>query len=434
MGVMATVEAMLQPLDKARLKLLEKRWEQLPASEQTAGQAVGRTFIACGATHGVHEACNFGCTACYLGKTANHQPPLPFAEVKQQLEELREYLGPGGNVQITSGEVTLLPKAELVKIVAQARSLDLSPMVMTHGDVLLHQPEYLDALVEEGGLTKISIHVDTTQRGRKGYSRVDEEEALNPLREAMANMLRASRKRTGRKLKAATTVTVNQHNLKQLPAVLSAFFSQLDAFRILSFQPQAKTGRTRLDTGVDGETVWTEIEGWLGQKLNPKPVQFGHAACNRVAMLLVLETGKQSIVLQAAEPDNETDAKLLRRFLRDFSGVVFNDRPFGELLGKCLGVLVRKPWWLIWVLQYTVQRSWRERKHWGSVFKALITGKLRIRPCVLVVHAFMSRDELTTAEGQERLKACMFKLPVDGEMVSMCEMNGSSIRESTYVV
>jgi len=35
----------------------------------------------------------------------------------------------------------------------------------------------------------------------------------------------------------------------------------------------------------------------------------------------------------------------------------------------------------------------------------------------------MSPDELDTPLGQERLQACVFKLPVDGRMVSMCEMN-----------
>ena len=40
----------------------------------------------------------------------------------------------------------------------------------------------------------------------------------------------------------------------------------------------------------------------------------------------------------------------------------------------------------------------------------------------------MSPQELTTEEGQERLDACTFKLSVDGEMISMCEMNASGLR------
>jgi hypothetical protein len=41
----------------------------------------------------------------------------------------------------------------------------------------------------------------------------------------------------------------------------------------------------------------------------------------------------------------------------------------------------------------------------------------------------MSASELDTPEGRERLEACVFKLPVKGEMVSMCRMNGTDLRE-----
>jgi len=409
MSFFKSMAGVFSPHDAHRLGLLRRRWEDLPDSVRTENQAIGRTFIACGATHGVHEACNFGCTACYLGGKANQQKPLPFEEVAAQLKSIRSYLGPGGNVQITSGEVTLLPRADLVRIIAQAKALGLSPMVMTHGDVLLHDPDYLDALVTEGGLTKISIHVDTTQRGRRGFGRVDDEIALNPVRDAMANMLRASRKRTGKKLKAATTMTVNQANLDQLPDVLNWFLGNLDTFRILSLQPQAKTGRTKQDTGVGADDVWPVLERWFGRKLNPHPLQFGHRACNRVALFLTVDTGKAPLILQAVEPDREADARILRRYLRDFRGVIFNDRPLPEILAKCSGVVLRKPWWLIWALSYAIRRSLRERKHWGKVLGALVRGRLRLRACAIVVHAFMSEAELATEEGKARLEACMFK-------------------------
>jgi hypothetical protein len=40
----------------------------------------------------------------------------------------------------------------------------------------------------------------------------------------------------------------------------------------------------------------------------------------------------------------------------------------------------------------------------------------------------MSRDELHTDAGRARLDACSFKVPVDGQMVSMCELNGTALR------
>ena len=51
-----------------------------------------------------------------------------------------------------------------------------------------------------------------------------------------------------------------------------------------------------------------------------------------------------------------------------------------------------------------------------------------VRPLLLVVHKFMSTAELQTPLGRERLAACTFKVPVDGEMVSMCEVNATDIR------
>ena len=81
--------------------------------------------MACGATHGIMEKCNFACTS----DVANYTRPLPFHEVKEQLEVMRAYLGDGGKCQITSGEVTLLDKHELGRIVAYATSLGLDPMV-----------------------------------------------------------------------------------------------------------------------------------------------------------------------------------------------------------------------------------------------------------------------------------------------------------------
>jgi len=66
--------------------LLKKRWESLPPATQTPNQMIGRTAVACGATHHVMEKCNFSCTCCYLGPEANKTEPLPFEEVVEQLD------------------------------------------------------------------------------------------------------------------------------------------------------------------------------------------------------------------------------------------------------------------------------------------------------------------------------------------------------------
>jgi hypothetical protein len=45
----------------------------------------------------------------------------------------------------------------------------------------------------------------------------------------------------------------------------------------------------------------------------------------------------------------------------------------------------------------------------------------------------MSSHELETPEGKERLEACNFKVPIDGRMVSMCELNGTDMRRDLNV-
>ena len=425
---------LVKPKDPDRVRALEARREELPNGIRTRDQAIGKYVVGCGATHGVHERCNFGCTACYLSDEANRQKPLAFDEVREQLEHLRAYLGPGGNVQITSGEVTLLPAEHLVRIVKTARDLALSPMVMTHGDVLIHDPDYLVKLVADGGLQKISFHVDTTQRGRIGYARPTRERELDPVRDRIANLLLEVRRRTGVKLKAAMTLTINRENIDQIGDVTDWFMANLDRFRLLSFQPQAKTGRTRLDNGVSSAQVWQRIERALGRKLNGHPFLFGHEACTRFTLLLALETDKKRIVLEFVQAGNDRDRRLVSRFFADFGGVVMSDRGPVELAFKILGMLIRKPIWLPRIISYAVTRAWRERAHAPAVLAALFRLKLRVRPFVFVIHSFMSREELETDLGRERLAACVFKLPVNGKMVSMCQMNATEIRESTYQV
>ena len=86
------------------------------------------------------ERCDFGCTSCYLTPSANKTPALPFEEVARQLDTLRAALGPAGKVQITAGEVTLLPVEALGRIVDHARAIGLDPMVMSHGQRFDEEP------------------------------------------------------------------------------------------------------------------------------------------------------------------------------------------------------------------------------------------------------------------------------------------------------
>jgi hypothetical protein len=57
---------------------------------------------------------------------------------------------------------------------------------------------------------------------------------------------------------------------------------------------------------------------------------------------------------------------------------------------------------------------------------------VRIGGFSVVSHHFMSPEELRTERGQERLDACLFRVPVGGEMVSMCRVNAGGVREAEY--
>ena len=62
--------------------------------------------------------------------------------MRQQLDDLRDYLGPAGKCQITSGEVTLLPAEDLGRIGAYALRIGLDPMVMTNGERFLAEGDF----------------------------------------------------------------------------------------------------------------------------------------------------------------------------------------------------------------------------------------------------------------------------------------------------
>jgi hypothetical protein len=44
----------------------------------------------------------------------------------------------------------------------------------------------------------------------------------------------------------------------------------------------------------------------------------------------------------------------------------------------------------------------------------------------------MSAAETTTALGQERLAACVFRVPINGQLQSMCAVNALGLREAYY--
>ena len=167
---MAQAESLLrivrEPVLRESRDKLQASWQSLPERFRTKQQMFGKQGNCCGATIGALPRCDFACTGCYLGEGANHVPPLSVDTIKAQMRALRPLLGNNGNLQITDGEVTLRDEDELVELLRYADEVGHVPMLMTHGDSFRRRPGLLERLMERGGLRELSIHVDTTMRGR----------------------------------------------------------------------------------------------------------------------------------------------------------------------------------------------------------------------------------------------------------------------------
>jgi len=78
---------------------------------------------------------------------------------------------------------------------------------------------------------------------------------------------------------------------------------------------------------------------------------------------------------------------------------------------------------------YGLYRIWGARSSLRTLIPPLLRLEtIHLRPLAVVVHKFMGPEELETPLGRERLDACVFKVPLHGKMVSMCELNGTPLR------
>src|SRR5713101_1477393 len=351
-----------EPVPDEKKRLMRARWEALDPRWRTLGQGFGQQATGCGATIGLHPRCDFACTGCYLGADANQVPPVALEQIFSQLDRLRAWLGPKGNTQITDGEVTLLPTEDLVAVLRYARHVGLIPMLMTHGDTFRRQPRLLERLMTDGGLTEVSVHIDTTQRGRIGYKNPRCEGNLQPLREEFANMIRLARRRTHLPLRAATTLTITHGNLADVPQVVEWCLRNRDAFGMLSLQPIAQVGRTQNGlTGVTVEELWREIDSVLAQygltRGAPGALRFGHPDCTRVQMLVVYErAGREPRLVSIVRDGHEEDMRMMRAFFeRGLGGLNFRDDSTLERMFRAAGVLLADPPWVLgplrgWIL------------------------------------------------------------------------------------
>ena len=339
-------------------------------------------------------------------------------------------------MQITDGEVTLRPVEELVEILRYARSIGVIPMVMTHGDNFRRQPGLLERLMMEGGLTEVSIHVDITQRGRDGHKAPKSELELMPLRDECAALVRQARRRTGRPLRAAMTLTMTRENLPHIADVVRWLIRNRDAFSLVSFSRSPRWGGRAEPARRDGDKLWTEISNDtadFGLRLQGAgPMHFGHTDCTRFVPLLTLERPGEDLSFKFIRDEPEDVAVMAEFFARGLGGMAFrDDRPL-EMAARGLGFFFTDPVWLLGRIRRWARGRFREEAGLSRLVLDLVRGRLHLGGFTLTSHHFMSPAELQTDVGRDRLAACVFRLPYQGEMVPMCQMNADGVRERFY--
>jgi len=293
----------------------------------------------------------------------------------------------------------------------------------------------------EGGLVEVSIHVDTTQRGRLGeqWRRAKTEAELNPLRAEFAPMIRAAEETTGRTLRAATTMTVTRDNLDSVTDVVRWLTEHTDAFRLISFQPIAQVGRTGegCGGGVDVDALWDRVADGLGlpggaERTKRMGVWFGHEACNRMVNGFVAQRRGAAPAFHALrDADADIDVRAVDGFLARFGGVSFRLDNKRAMIARAIGLLRTAPLFCAGILPpFAVH--WLRRIGDGGAWRGLwrlLSGESKTTSLVLVSHHFMSKDELESPLGKQRLAHCVFRVPINGQMLSMCAVNALGIRE-----
>ncbi|MEP4377791.1 MAG: radical SAM protein [Alphaproteobacteria bacterium] len=425
---------------------LDAAWTRLDPRFRTANQMYGRHEEGCGATIGVMPKCDFACRGCYLGADANRTPALSVEDVKAQLDLLRAELGPWGNVQLTDGEVALRPVEEVIEILRHARNIELIPMLMSHGDGFLRDPDLLKHLMIEGGLEELSLHIDTTQRGRRDrdFRHATREAELMALRKEFAAMIRRVRRETGRTLRVASTVTVTRDNLPEVGDIVRFAQANADVFRMVALLPVAQVGRTEDGIGrITADALWAEIARGLSiEETNRSQITanqwfMAHPDCSRfvIGMTAALGSGDGGQRFVPLSPESSArDRYFLDRLFANFAGATFRaDRP-AEAAARLFGMFIRAPRFFLWDMPVTAW-GWARRFDPERPIRfalRVLTGRIRLHRFSVVAHHFMSADELDTPNGRARIDQCAFQVPIDGELRSMCEVNGAGLRDQFY--
>ncbi|MDQ3199420.1 MAG: hypothetical protein M3Q46_09615 [Verrucomicrobiota bacterium] len=270
-----------------------------------------------------------------------------------------------------------------------------------------------------------------TQAGRHGFpiGRIKSEADLHPVRQAFTDLALGVRRKTGLPLEYALSFTVTRKNIDDVPEVLRWYLAEPERthiWRMISFQPEADTGRTIFsERPITPRDVWGKICEGVGLPLRRDVSIFGHPDCNSWASLLVARPSGKIFPLL---PDDRKFDKLLGEVLRKIGGLSLVNDDAGTPGFRLLGVLVQHPVVAAKTL-YQLGRYMTSRQAPPEILRSLLRGK--VHTVGVGMHNFMDAAQVANAPHdpvvQARLDSCVFKGAVkrDGEWVAvpMCSMN-----------
>jgi len=376
-----------------REERLRRTWESLDPAFRTSNQVIGRrSTMGCVALE-ITQRCNLDCTLCYLSESSESVRDLPLSVVFERIDRIRETYGPGIGVQVTGGDPTLRPRAELVAIVRRLAEAGLRPSLFTNG---IRATRDLLRELADAGLFDVAFHVDTTQRFKKYPS----EKALNAVRREYIERTR------GLRIAVIFNTTVHAGNLDEVPMLVEFFRRHSDVVGMASFQVQASTGRGEWKTRaprVTAEAVREKIREGTGlERLAWDTALVGHPRCNQATMLATVGTRAVDVL---------TDRRLFERFLHEFRHVSFDRRDVRRTARGVLVAAAARPFWVLRGGAFLLGKLWEARRE-------LLRGG-QIHKITFFVHNFMDADALDP----ERLRNCGFMIMTEQGPVSMCEHN-----------
>ncbi|HEY5035880.1 MAG TPA: hypothetical protein VII74_01970, partial [Chthoniobacterales bacterium] len=197
-------------------------------------------------------------------------------------------------------------------------------------------------------------------------------------------------------------------------------------WRMISFQPEADTGRTIFsERPITPDDVWEKICEGVGLPLRRDVSIFGHPDCNSWASLLVARPSGKIFPLL---PDDKKFDALLGEVLRKIGGLSLVNDDAGTPPFRLAGVLAHHPLLALKTL-YRLIRYMTSRKAPPEILHSLLRGQ--VHTVGVGMHNFMSAAQVANAPNdpvvQARLDSCVFKGAVkrngEWEAVPMCAMN-----------